>query len=59
MLKSTDFSTYLKEQAALMAPGDVETTLSQRSEAAEKAAKDASLHAPSEGNVSTPEAALS
>lgn len=44
MLKSTDFSTYLMEQAALMAPGDVETTLSQREQAAEKAAQDASIH---------------
>lgn len=44
LLKSTDFSTYLMEQAAMMAPGDVETALSQREEAAEQAAKDASLH---------------
>jgi uncharacterized membrane protein YkvA (DUF1232 family) len=44
VLKSSDFSTYLSEQAALMAPGDVETALVQREEASDKAAKDASRH---------------
>ena len=44
LLKSSDFRTYLLEQAALMAPGDVETALTQREEATEKAEKDAALH---------------
>jgi uncharacterized membrane protein YkvA (DUF1232 family) len=44
ILKPSDFRTYLTEQAAVMAPGDVETTLTQREEATEKAEKDAAMH---------------
>ncbi len=44
LLKSSDFRNYLIEKAALVAPGDVDTLLSQSDEARQKAAAAATAH---------------